>query len=181
MEIRIPESLKRVPEPLKHVPGPLKRYGLLVPTAGGALLLILSEFLTLREIKAVTVVPEGGATSGGSHHLYAFVLIGLAMLVMSVGAVIGRSKPAAAALVVLAAAAIGIILVVDLPWLNETGLIGRTYDLAEASPAIGFWVELAGALLVLVGALLVFRRGGFAVVRRERPARRAPGDAVSRR
>lgn len=175
MEIRIPESLKRVPEPLKHVPQPLKRYGLLIPTAGGALLLILSEFLTLREIKAVTVVPEGGATSGGSHHLYAFVLIGLAMLVMSVGAVIGRSKPAAAALVVLAAAAIGIILVVDLPWLNETGLIGRTYEAARAAPRAGLYLEIAGGCAALVGGTLILLAGP----RRRRP-RRSRRTAVAR-
>jgi hypothetical protein len=162
-------------------PGPLPRHSLLVPAIGGALLLIVSEFLTLREIKAVTVVPEGGATSGGSHHLYAFVLIGAAMILMSVGAVVGRSRPAAIALLALAAAASVIILAADVPWMNETGLIGRTYDLAEARPAIGFWLEVAGALLVLVSALLVLRRGEFAEVRPERPARRAPrDDAVSR-
>jgi hypothetical protein len=159
----------------------LRRNGLLIPAVAGALLLILSEFLTLREIKAVTVVPEGGATSGGSHHLYAFVLIGLAMIVMSIGAVIGRSRPAAVALLALSGAALLIILVADVPWLNDTGLIGRTYDLAKARPAIGFWLELIGALLVLVTALLVLRRGGFAEVPRRRPQRRAPrGDAVSR-
>jgi hypothetical protein len=38
------------------------RYAPLVPLVAGALLLILAEFLTVREIKAVTVVPPGGTT-----------------------------------------------------------------------------------------------------------------------
>jgi hypothetical protein len=79
------------------------------------------------------------------------------------------------------ALALAIAAIVDLPSLNDTGVIGRTYDLAKARPAIGFWLELVGALLVLVTALLVLRRGGFAEVPRRRPQRRAPrGDAVSR-
>jgi len=65
--------------------------------------LIVSEFLTYREIVAVTVVPEGGITKGGEHHGYALGLIGLVSLPMSYGAVIGGSRPAAAALAVLGA------------------------------------------------------------------------------
>ena len=45
------------------------------------------------------------------------------------------------------------MLFVDRPVLDDTGLIGRTYDLAEARPAIGFYLESLGAALVLVGAV----------------------------
>jgi len=44
-------------------------------------------------------------------------------------------------------------LAVDLPVLNETGLIGRTYDQAEARPEAGFFVESLGATLALLGSI----------------------------
>jgi len=129
------------------------RYAPLVPLVAGALLLILAEFLTVREIKAVTVVPPGGTETGGGLHGYALGIIGAAILVMSYGAVVRGARPAAIALVVLAVVACGIVLFVDRPVLDDTGLIGRTYDLAEARPAIGFYLESLGAALALVGAV----------------------------
>jgi hypothetical protein len=129
------------------------RYAPLVPLVAGALLLILAEFVTVREIKAVTVVPPGGADAGGGLHGYALGLIGVAILVMSYGAVVRGARPAAVALLVLALAACAIVLFVDLPVLDDEGLIGRTYDLAEARPAIGFYFESLGAALALVGAV----------------------------
>src|SRR5262245_39466849 len=59
-----------------------KRFGplLLLLLAGAGL--IASEFLTYREIMAVTVVPQGGITKGGEHHGYAIGLIGLVSLPM---------------------------------------------------------------------------------------------------
>ena len=46
-----------------------------------------------------------------------------------------------------------VALAIDLPDLNETGLIGRTYDQAEARPRVGFFVETLGATLALLGAI----------------------------
>jgi len=134
---------------IRHV----ARYAPLVPLVAGALLLILGEFLTVREIRAVTVVPPGGTTSGGSLHGYALGIVGLAILPMSFGAVVRSARPAAVALVVLALAACAIVLLVDRPVLDDTGLIGRTYDLAEARPGTGFYLESLGAALALVGAV----------------------------
>jgi hypothetical protein len=157
--------------------GRVARYGPLVPLVAGALLLILAEFLTVREIRAVTVVPPGGSTSGGSHHGYALAIVGLAMLPMSVGAVLRGARPAAVALLVLSLVAWAIILLVDRPALDDTGLIGRTYDLAEARPGAGFYVETVGAALALVGTatVLVMQRGARPRGRaRERRPRTAP-------
>jgi hypothetical protein len=131
----------------------MARYGPLVPLVAGALLLILAEFLTVREIRAVTVVPPGGTETGGALHGYALGLIGLAILPMSYGAVVRHARPAAVALLVLALAACAIVLFVDRPVLDDTGLIGRTYDLAEARPGTGFYLESLGAALALVGAV----------------------------
>jgi hypothetical protein len=46
-----------------------------------------------------------------------------------------------------------VVLFVDRPVLDDTGLIGRTYDLAEAEPKAGFYVECVGAGLALAGAV----------------------------
>jgi hypothetical protein len=131
----------------------MARYGPAVPLVAGALLLIVAEFVTVREIRAVTVVPPGGTETGGGLHGYALGIIGVAILVMTYGAVMRGARPAAVALVVLAVAACAIVLLVDLPVLDDTGLIGRTYDLAEARPAAGFYLESVGAGLALVGAV----------------------------
>src|SRR5829696_10385882 len=127
----------------------------------GALLLIVAEFLPLYEIRAVTAVPAGGHKSTGAHHGYALGIIGLAIIPMAWGAVRGGSKPAAIAALVLAVIALFVALAIDLPDLNETGLIGRTYDQAEARPRVGFFVETLGATLALLGSLgtLLFKPG----------------------
>ena len=179
-------ALPRVPEPVKaavsragsatgaaaaRLRPPLVRFGPLVLLCLAGAGLILSEFLTYREIVAVTVVPEGGRTTGGAHHGYALGLIGLVSLPMSYGAVVGRSRPAAAAVAVLGGLALAIIAIFDVPSLNDTGLIGLTYDLAEANPAVGFWIELLCAAVLLVGGLLLLRSRVVAA-REERDARR---------
>jgi hypothetical protein len=135
-------------------------HGLLVVLLAGALLLIVSEFMTLYEIRAVTAVPAGGTKSVGGHHAYALMIVGVGLVPMAVGAVRGGSRPAAIAVLVLALVAAGIVAIVDLPDLNETGLLGRTYDEADARPRAGFLVEGSVATLVLVGAVatLLFRR-----------------------
>jgi hypothetical protein len=148
---------------------PVARYGPLVLLWLAGAGLILSEFLTYREIVAVTVVPEGGITKGGAHHGYALALLGAASLPMAFGAVVGRSRPACAAVAVLGALALAIIAAFDVQSLDDTGLIGRTYDLAEASPGPGFWLSTACAAVLLVGGLLL--------VRSRVRAARAEGDA----
>ncbi len=138
----------------------MTRYGPLVVLLVGALLLIVAEFMTLYEIRAVTAVPAGGTKSVGGHHAYALLIVGVVLVPMAFGAVRGGSRPAAIAVLVLALVAAGIVAFVDLPDLNETGLIGRTYDEAQARPRAGFFVESLGATLALVGAVatLLFRR-----------------------
>ena len=126
---------------------------LLVPLLLGAALLIVAEFLPLYEIRVVTVVPKGGHHSVGAHHGYALLVIGLALIPMAWGAVRGGSKPAAIACLVLALIALFVALAIDLPDLNETGLIGRTYDQAQARPRVGFFVETLGATLALLGSI----------------------------
>ena len=146
-----------LPRPPEAVSAAVVRYGPLVVLWLAGAGLIVSELLTYREIVAVTVVPEGGITKGGEHHGYAIGLIGLVSLVMSYGAVIGGSRPAAAAVAALGALALLIAAIFDVPSLDETGLIGRTYDLAEARPGAGFWVSITCAVVLLMGGLLLLR------------------------
>jgi hypothetical protein len=159
-----------LPRPPDAVSAAVARYGPLVVLALAGIALIVAEFLTLREIVAVTVVPDGGRTSGGAHHGYAVGLIGLVSLPMSYGAVLGGSRPAAAAVAVLGALGLAIAAIFDLPSLNETGLIGRTYDLAEANPGPGFWIEIVASAVLLAGGLALLRRT--TVAARERSAAR---------
>ena len=144
-----------------RVPSLVTRYWPLVPLVAGAVLLIVAEFVPLYEIRAITAVPEGGRTSTGTHHGYALLVVGIAMLPMAVGAVHGGSRPAAFALLALSAVALFVALAIDLPDLNETGLIGRTYDQAEARPRVGFFIETLGATLALLGSIgtLLFKPG----------------------
>ncbi len=165
-----------LPRPPEAVSAAAARYGPLVVLLLAGVALIVAEFLTYREIVAVTVVPQGGRTTGGAHHGYALALIGLVSLPMSYGAVVGGSRPAAAALTALGALALAIAAIVDLPSLNDTGLIGRTYDLAEANPAIGFWIEIVAAAVLLAGGLLLLRSSTVAARERsdaQRSKRRA--------
>jgi len=150
----IPISIPRPPDALVAAVVRLAPVVLLLAALAA---LVAAEFSTLREIKAVTVVPEGGTTSGGSHHGYALLVIAVAAAVMAFGALRGDSRPAALAVVALGLAALLIVLVIDLPSLDDTGLIGRTYDLAEARPSTGFWLELAGAIALVAGGLLLLR------------------------
>jgi hypothetical protein len=100
------------------------------------------------------------APSGGERHSYALAILGLLALVMAWGASIGNSRPAAAALALAGAAALAIVLIGDLPDVNQTGEIGLRFDEAEASPANGFYLSLLGGALALAGGVvgLVRRR-----------------------
>jgi hypothetical protein len=138
------------------VPAPLRRYGLLALPLAGCLLLAIAEFTTLWEVRAITVVLD--SSTGGSHHGYALLIVAVAAAAMAFGSAIGGSRPAAVALLVLALVALVIVLFVDLPDVQETGL-SRDYEQAEANPKIGFYLESAGAVLLLLGAVSVLAFG----------------------
>jgi hypothetical protein len=88
----------------------------------------------------------------------ALLLLGLLTFVMGSGAAFGRSRPAAVALIAIGVVVLGITLLSDLPASDDTGLIGRDYAEASASPGIGLWFELVGGILaILAGALRVVR------------------------
>jgi hypothetical protein len=148
----------------RAVPPALRPALLALPLAGAGLL-VAAEFSTLYDVRVVTAVPAGGAFSAGAHHGYAQAVIAVAIAVMAFGAVVGGSRPAAGAVLVLALGSLAIALLIDLPDVHETGLIGRTYDAAVAEPRAGLYLEIAGGCAALVGGALILVA---------RPARRRP-------
>jgi hypothetical protein len=144
------------------------RLAILVLGGGGGLLLLVSDFLTLYHVDVVTAscsdlaspkLRDACTTTGGGHHGYALAILGVIALVMAYGAAVGASRPAGIALVVLGVAALGIALLVDRPDIHKTGIVGTQFSSAEAKPGTGYWLELAGAALVIAsGALRLFVR-----------------------
>lgn len=92
--------------------------------------------------------------TGGERHSYALVVLGVLALLMTWGAGVGRSRPAAAALAATGLAVLAIVLIGDLPDVTETGEIGVRFDEAEASPAGGFYLSLLGGAAALGAGLI---------------------------
>jgi hypothetical protein len=120
---------------------------------GGALL-ILAEFLTLFEIESRGLVVKEQA--GGSHHAYAMLVIGVGTIVTALLARSTEQWPPAAGVVLLAGFALGYALLGDLPDATRSDLV-RGARIAHASPGLGFWVELAGAIVAFASGLALVR------------------------
>lgn len=129
----------------------------------GAILMIVSEFSTLRSVKVVTAscgdlaspaARDSCVTYGHEEHYYGLVLMGLVALLMVWGATVGRSRPAGLALIAIGAAVVAIALLTDVPDIHKTGLIGQEFDQAKASAGPGLWEELAGGALVLAAGVM---------------------------
>jgi hypothetical protein len=135
------------------------RLALLALPLVGAALLVAGEFSTLYDVRVVTTVPAGASYSTGPHHGYAQLVIAAAVVVMTIGAVFGGSRPAAVAVLVLGMASLAIAVFIDRPVTDDTGLFGQTYDAAQAEAASGLTLEIAGACCVLLaGALMLVVR-----------------------
>jgi hypothetical protein len=132
--------------------------------------MIVSDFLTLYHVDVVTArcsdladpgLADACRTSGGEHHGYALLILGVLVLLMTWGAATGGSRPAGLALLVIGAAGLAIALAVDLPDVHKTGVIGQRFAEAHAAAGIGFYFELAGAgLAALAGVVRLLRRSG---------------------
>jgi hypothetical protein len=149
--------------------------GLAAIASAGAICLLLATFATIIEIKVgtTTKVPDHDThLSGWDRHGPALLLIAVFALLMVAGALRG-ARPAMIALVVLGLAALLIVVVGDVPDLNETGFIGEVYEDAAAGPKAGFYLETLGAVLLLAsgGLMLVLTGAGAATAdRRSAPA-----------
>ena len=143
---------------------------LLVLSLAAAVLMVASEFATLRSVQVLTAScadladPELRSTcvtKGGEEHSYALVLLGVVAAAMAWGAFVGRSRPAAIALTAIGIAVLVIALATDLPDAGKAGVLGERFEEANANPGPGLWMEIAGGALALVcGALAATGRAG---------------------
>lgn len=157
--------------------------GVLLAGLVAAILIIASDFATLRSVKVLTASCGDLAdpalrgqcvTHGGEEHAYAFVLLGVAAMVMAWGAVMGRSRPAGAALAAIGLAVLAIALVTDVPDIHKTGVLGERFDQAHAAAGPGLWLEIAGGALA-------FATGAFAVAALAGRSRKAARERERRR
>jgi hypothetical protein len=139
------------------------RIGVVAAGTLGGVLVVASDFATLRSVKVLTASCSDLAqpslrgacvTHGGEEHAYALVLLGLVALAMTWGAGVGRSRPAALALAVIGAAVIGIALATDVPDIHKTGVLGERFEQAHAQAGPGLWMELVGGALLFVAGVV---------------------------
>jgi hypothetical protein len=121
--------------------------------AVGAVLLLASVPATVLEIEVAgsTKVATGAdlSHSGWERHGPALLLLAVLALVLCAGALRG-ARPAAVALAACGLAALLIVLLGDAPDLDQTGFVGEVYADAKAGPGAGWYLETAGAVLLLV-------------------------------
>ena len=143
----------------------------------GGLLMIVTEPLTVASVDVASgscaVIQDSNpeladrcTLSGFERHGGALILLGVLAIAMGLGAGAGGSRPAAWALVGVAAIVLIYGLAVDLPETGRTGAIGRDFEGATASAGPGLFTELIGAVLV----------GAAGVLRLVRPVSSAPPD-----
>ena len=133
------------------------RAELLLPLAcaGACAMLAASEFMDTFKLNGPGPTLQVVQTAADQHHYALLILAGFALVALLV-AVLTGSKPAATAVAICGAGALLIFLLIDLP---DAGKVGAISDVnlteAKAEPATGFWLELAGALVLAVcgGAL----------------------------
>ena len=145
-----------------------------------ALLLLASQFATVVSVDVATgscealndtdpTLAERCVQGGFERHGPAFALLAALVLAMALWA--DRNRAAAVGLIALGLVALSIALFNDLPASQETGVIGRDYEGAQAKAGAGLWLEAAGgALAVLAGLVALVPR------REDRVSRHADGD-----
>lgn len=127
-----------------------------VDVANGSCKVINDASPELADRCSLTVLERRGARG-----LISTLLVAAAMIGMALGAGVGRSRSAAAALLVLGATALLIGLLVDLPEASQTGAIGRSFEGARGMKGPGLYLELAaGGLAAAAGLLRLLNRRG---------------------
>jgi hypothetical protein len=153
------------------LPAGVSRYAIAVATAAfiGGLLMLLAEVTTvisvdLRNTSCEVIydsnpsIADNCSQIGFERHSVALLLLGLLTFAMGAGAALGRSRPAALALIGIGVVVLLLAFLIDLPASDDTGVIGRDYDAAEASAGVGLSFEVAGgALAALAGVLRLVR------------------------
>jgi hypothetical protein len=132
--------------------------------AAAAALLVVTEFSTVASVDVANgscevindtnpALADRCELSGFERNGGAFVLLAALTVLMAWGAGLGRSRPAALALVSVGVFVLGWALLVDLPVTDDTGAIGLNFEGATAQAGTGLVLELAaGALALAAGA-----------------------------
>ena len=138
---------------------------LIIACAAAAAMLAASQFTDIFHL-----TPPGGealkAIDASDQHGYATLVLAIFSLILMVVAVYARGEQlgqvAAVAIAVCGVIALLIFLIGDLPKVNNVGTLDdprQSFIDAEAKPVAGFWLELAGALVLTVcGAALATMR-----------------------
>jgi hypothetical protein len=138
----------------------------------GAGALVAAEFTPLYQVRTDVGHDIVRSVSGGSHHSYALLPVAV-LAVLLTGTMVRSGSPAAAALVLLGLAALGIALLGDLPDVHRAGLVGMTCGTLRAehclgTPATGLRDAhtVAGAALYLeaLGATALLAAGGAGLI-----------------
>ena len=135
----------------------------------GGVLLIVAELSTIVTVDVLTTgtceeiadpeVRDACDIDGFEQHGGAFLLLGVAAVLMAIGAARGSSRPAALALVAIAVVVLAFALLRDIPQASKEGLVGIRYEDASAGPDTGLYLEIVGAgLCALAGILHLTRR-----------------------
>jgi hypothetical protein len=131
----------------------------------GALLLVATEFTAVATVDVASgsceviqdtdpELADRCELSGFERNGGAFVLLALLATVMAFGAGLGRSRPAAFALMAIGALVLLWALLVDLPVTDETGAIGRNFEGAEAAAGPGLTLEIVGGVVVAAAGVV---------------------------
>jgi hypothetical protein len=121
----------------------------------GAALLVVAELVDLYRVVGADGELVAGAKAtqtGGGHHHYALLVIGLAALAGTMLARWTEQPLPAMGVAALGLITLAVVLIGDLPDVTSSGLT-KTPEIGDAEPAVGFWLELGGALVTLVAGL----------------------------
>jgi hypothetical protein len=126
--------------------------GLFAVAMLGALLLLVAEFTTLFTVHVSGVAKPLRTVSGGSHHSYAMALIAACATILAFAVWRAASRPALLGLGLVGIAALLIALLGDLSDATASGLIltSSHYVEAKSTPSAGFFIEMLGALLLVI-------------------------------
>jgi hypothetical protein len=138
------------------------RWGLAAVGLVGAVLLVVSEFLPIAHVRAITVVLPGSERTGFDQNSGAMLVLGLLALPMLFGSAWGASRPAMVAVGVLGLSALLIAVVGDHPDITKAGTIfTERYEDARAEAQSAYTFEFVGSiLLILSSGLLLLAPAG---------------------
>ena len=139
--------------------------GIVAASLAAAVLLLATEFSTVASVDVASgscevihdtdpALADRCELSGFERNGGSFLLVAALIVAMGWGAGLGRSRPAAVALVAIGAAVLLWALLVDLPVTKETGALGESFEGARGRAGTGLWLEIvAGVLAAGAGAL----------------------------